>query len=295
MQLLNTLAGIGWEPQIRGFLSVGVGVVVLMGSVYLLLATNTGNRLGFLLAATGFWGWMVIMGIIWWIYGIGMIGAAPHWEVREFNIDQAVAANDDLRRLDTSQFPEDPAELYDLEPGDYETAVAELNPTLTSGWTVIAESDPSFGETKAAVDEAIVEEPLTSLGLDSTDDYIVAYVFERGGKDTLGSNPSRWDRVALWLEHTFVNLRHPAHHAVVEIQPVIPQEAEPGQPPPTPEADPDKPVVRVLLERNIGDRRFPAAMITLASGIFFGVLCNMLHRRDRLVAAARDLVPAGGG
>ena len=44
--MLHLLAGIAWDPQIRGFLAVLVGVVVLMGSVYLLLGTNLGARLG---------------------------------------------------------------------------------------------------------------------------------------------------------------------------------------------------------------------------------------------------------
>ena len=48
--LLDTLAGIAWDPQIRGFLATAVGVVVLMGSVYLLVGTNLGSRLGFLIS-----------------------------------------------------------------------------------------------------------------------------------------------------------------------------------------------------------------------------------------------------
>ena len=31
--MLHLLAGIAWDPQIRGFLAVAVGVVVLIGSV----------------------------------------------------------------------------------------------------------------------------------------------------------------------------------------------------------------------------------------------------------------------
>jgi hypothetical protein len=36
-----------WDPFMRGFLSVAVGVIVLCGSTYLLLGTNVGSRLGF--------------------------------------------------------------------------------------------------------------------------------------------------------------------------------------------------------------------------------------------------------
>ena len=289
---MNTLAGIAWDPQIRGFLAVLVGVVVLMGSVYLLLATNAGNRLGFLLAATGFFGWMVIMGLIWWIYGIGMQGAAPSWEVKEYNFQLEAATNDDLAQLDPSELPTDPAELYDLEPADYEAATEDLD--LGSDWTLIAEADPSYGEAKAAVDEFILDTPLTGLEVAAPEDYIVTYAFERGGKDTLDNDPTRLERITLWLEHTFLQPTHPPHYAAVQVRPVVPQEQEAGQPPPTPLPDESKPTVTYLLERDIGDKRFPAAMITIGSGLIFGVLCNMLHRRDRLVARARALVPAAG-
>ena len=53
MDHLEIIAGIAWNPGIRGILSVLVGVVVLMGSVWLLLASNVGARLGMLLALTG--------------------------------------------------------------------------------------------------------------------------------------------------------------------------------------------------------------------------------------------------
>ena len=39
-----------------------------MGSVYLILGTNIGARLGFLVALCGLAGWMALMGGIWWIY-----------------------------------------------------------------------------------------------------------------------------------------------------------------------------------------------------------------------------------
>ena len=44
------IAGIGWEPEIRGLLTVVLGFAILGGSVWLLLVTNTGTRLGSLIA-----------------------------------------------------------------------------------------------------------------------------------------------------------------------------------------------------------------------------------------------------
>jgi len=93
INLISTLgtviAGISWEPEIRGALTVVLASAVLMGSVWLILVTNTGVRLGSLIALAGFFGWMMLMGIFWWIYGIGYAGDLPSWEVKEFNSDPA--------------------------------------------------------------------------------------------------------------------------------------------------------------------------------------------------------------
>ena len=64
MSVVPVLAGIAWDPQVRGILSVLVGVLVLMGSIYLLLATNLASRLGFLLA-------LVLLGVgLWRAWGL---------------------------------------------------------------------------------------------------------------------------------------------------------------------------------------------------------------------------------
>src|SRR5689334_2774740 len=79
---LNTalLAGINFQLTIRGLLVVTVAVAILMGSVWLLLSTNVGVRVGTLLALTGFFGWITIMASVWWIFGIGWRGADPSWK-----------------------------------------------------------------------------------------------------------------------------------------------------------------------------------------------------------------------
>ena len=40
------LLAISWEPELRGVLTVILGTVAFMGSVYLILGTNIGARLG---------------------------------------------------------------------------------------------------------------------------------------------------------------------------------------------------------------------------------------------------------
>ena len=64
---IHVLAGIDFNTGIRGILVVTLAVVILPGSVYLLLATNTGARLGLLIALAAFFGWASILTMTWWI------------------------------------------------------------------------------------------------------------------------------------------------------------------------------------------------------------------------------------
>ena len=292
MQTLNLLAGIAWDPTIRGVLSVATGVVVLMGSVYLLLATNTGHRLGFLLALTGFFGWMSIMGLVWWIFGIGMQGEAPSWKVVEYNagdLDQAITER--ATELDLSVLPQaddgpDYERLAELSEEDPE-ALAEVEERLeeaTDGWRFMPPSDPSRGEAEATVSAELPECATCNFGIEASSDYLVLGAFETGGKEGLPEDPDRWDRIRTEVVSA-LTIKNPPRYAIVQVQKVIEQEAQPGQAPPTPEVDPDEPVISVVLLRDIGDRRFPAAMITIGSSLIFALLCWVLHQRERILEA----------
>jgi len=291
MQTLNLLAGIAWDPTIRGLLSVGVGVVVLMGSVYLLLATNTGNRLGFLLAMTGFFGWMAIMGIVWWIFGIGMQGAAPSWDVVEYNAgDTEQAITSKVTELELADLPQGDDGRVDFEAirtlaEEDPEAFNELNERFeedSNGWKYLPASDPSRGEAEATVADNLPECSTCNFGIEDPGDYVVLGAFEVGGKPGLPADPSRWDRIRTEVVSA-LTIKNPERYAVVQVQKVIEQEVEPGQAPPTPEADPDEPVISVVMLRDIGDRRFPAAMITIGSTLIFGLLCWVLHQRERIL------------
>ena len=289
--MLHLLAGIAWDPQIRGFLAVLVGVVVLLGSVYLLLGTNLGSRLGFLIGISAIFGWCTIMGLTWWVYGtIGMLGEAPSWEITEVVYPGVQdAALDEARQLDTSALP-DLEEFKDLEADAVEALSDEAGSTL-GGWELLPEANPSFGEAKATVDEYFIENPEEALGLAAAADYVTVYSFERGGKDGLPEDPSRLDRITTELRSTFWQIQHPPHYAIIQVQPVREQETVPGEAPPTPEANPFEPVVSVVMERNLGDVRFPAAMTTIGFGALFAMSILMLHRRDLRVAEVRGFLP----
>lgn len=300
MTLTHTLAGIAWDPQIRGFLAVGVGVVVLMGSVYLILGTNLGNRLGFLVALTGFFGWMVILGLFWWIRpsATGPQGRVPAWEVEEINTgDLTQAQLEEARPLaDVPELP-DPDELADLSAEDFEQVAAEAEPEL-SGWHLVSAAEPSRGEAQSVVDETITDGSYP--GVDSTDDYVTEYVYETGGKPERKSD-AVVDRIANEITNT-LRITSPPHYMVVELCPTLAETraeaAQPGQAPPTPECDDNADHISVILVRDLGQRRLVPALVTLASGAIFGLLCLMLHLRDKQVVenlAAPLPAPDGAG
>jgi hypothetical protein len=146
------LGAIAFDPTIRGILVVVVGVVVLMGSIYLIIATNSGARAGLLIALAGLFGWMFLMGTVWWIYGIGLKGRDPAWMPVELNYTrEAPVATDVVETLPPADELPDPQELVDDHPlvvavamasegADWEpTTLTDLVTALTPQATVTAE------------------------------------------------------------------------------------------------------------------------------------------------------------
>jgi hypothetical protein len=321
---LDILGAIAWSPEIRNILSVGVGTAVLIGSVYLLVGTNTGLRTGLLITLASLFGWMTIMGVIWWIYGIGMLGEAASWKVQEVNYTQedfaglSEASNEETRKLTglaelptaqelLAERPELIDEILppDLEPDEREARAAnitlgqiiEVDPGIVEelrieetldGWELLAQSDRQRGDAVATADAFLGEE---GRGLfESSSDYIVLDAFAVGGKDGLPEDPDRWDRIRTELKSIFVQPLHPTHYTVVQVRAVEHVEVEPGQALPTPEIDEDAPIISVVMVRDLGDKRFPAFMVTVVFGLLFALSCWSLHRRDAVVAARRAAV-----
>ncbi len=270
---MSALLAIGWEPELRGLLTVIIGTVALCGSVYLLLGTNIGARLGFLVSIAGLAGWMMLMGIIWMIYGIGLVGNSPSWKPAEpFSI------------VREGQYLLD-AEVVDapikLDEGASFTEIADASGAAmeSEGWKLLPSDDRGRGQAIAAADEIIqVEAEMYAAG-----EYEATRVYVRGGE----RYPKFGDEV------DFLAFFHKPAYAVVEIAPLIPQRVEPGRAPARPVIDESQPHQYVVMIRDLGTKRQPAAFITIGSTIIFLLCCWMLHRRDRIVAANRGLaVPA---
>ena len=299
------LSAISWDPGFRGILVVLTGVVVLCGSVFLLLATNTGARLGFLLALTGLFGWMTIMGITWSMYGIGYKGPTPTWkvlDVNEGNIKDTpvavartlpepnelpdpvklVAASKSLQK----EFPPGPKppSLGDLVTTD--TQLADQLKERTGRWTLLPSSDKANGETAAAVATELGPDKRNMFALPT--DYVISNTYTTGGKPPR-TDSSEIGRIQHKLKTAFT-FKNPPAYAAVQLQPALPQVAKPGQPPPVPAADPNAEVITVVLERDLGALRLPSVGFTVVCGTVFIICANALHRRDKAVMRARAAV-----
>lgn len=254
-----------WDPTIRGILVVLVSFLVLCGSAYVVLATDVGSRLGFLVAAAAFWGWMVIMGMAWWVYGIGLQGPGPSWQVEEVLTSP--------RAADTSA-----------------AALPEARDLTT--WESLEEGDTIRGEAQTAADEALTGEESPVAIFDETGDYVTVAAYAVGGKDF----DSIWSRLPgpSPPQHAIIQVQQAVEVVTLEEGQTCPAGAECirfGETPPKSQADPDNPVVSVVMVRDLGSRRLPSAIVTLTSAVILAIVCNALHRRDQLVEEHKEQVP----
>ena len=103
----------------------------------------------------------------------------------------------------------------------------------------------------------------------------------------LGEDPGRWDRISLWITNS-ARITNPVQYTVVQLQPVVDQPPLPGEAPARPVADPDEPVVSVVMMRDLGNLRLRPALVTIGSLLVFLALCHWLHVRDKEVMARRE-------
>jgi hypothetical protein len=257
-----TLLAIGWEPELRGLLTVIIGVVILCGSVYGIMATNMGTRLAFLVALTGLFGWLMLMGMVWWIYGIGLRGPDPSWQaVPGVGVLQDVAALGASGVLDpNADVPEDATPI--------ESAEIVRDTFLDQGWVLLDTASPAFGQAQASATELLVEEGAFAAG-----QFEIVEVFDIGGE--------RYPKINDTLD--FIAFFHTPHYVVAEAAPYVPVRIEPGRAPARPEIDENRQREYVYMVRDLGARRQPPAVLTIGAGVIFLALCYLLHRRDRVL------------
>lgn len=251
-----------WYPTILGVLVVLAAVSLFMGSIYLLLATNLGSRLGFLIAAAGLSGFMVLLSLLWLTTSSPLNtlkGRPPSWKAVESikGGDLARSKIPAIQNLTDANKLEDPAEQANVKAAVDTVVVTPLG-------------TPSENETGATRRFQIYS---------SATAYLVPDYFEVGGGNIFGEFDfdvnGNFPIVHISL--------HTPKYAVVNICKVdedaliVPF----GDTPPTPKCDPTQPINTVVFERDLGSVRVPPFVAFVGSSILF-ILCLLgLHWRER--------------
>jgi hypothetical protein len=269
---MSAMLAINWYPELRGILIVIIGTSVLVGSIYLILMTNIGARLGFLVVLTALVGWFFIMGAIWWTYGKGLLGTDASWQpVGGRTVLQEPRALNEAGVLTTPvQIPSG------ANPADVGTILDQL--FVKEQWKELDPAAPSYQQAGAAATTFLEESGALKAG-----EFQVVNVFDKGGQ----RRPQLFDGKV-----DFFAFFHKPHHSVVEVATLVPQRDEPGRAPAAAVIDTTKPHQYVYMIRDMGEKRKPAGFITVGSLLVFLVLCYMLHSRDRRVLSNRAAIPA---
>ena len=262
---MTVLLAIDWENWLRGVLTVIIAVGTLCGSVYLILGTNMGARLGFLVSLAALSGWIFIMGAIWWSYGQGLKGDEPSW--------QAVGGRTVIRQPDALHevgIITVDVEQTDKPAEDSSTVETQLQ---EDGWTKLDSALPQYQQAGSAATVFVEESGAFDAG-----EFQVDAVFIEGGE----KYPAFWDE-----KIDFLAFWHHPQYSVVEIVPLVEQRTEPGRAPARPIVDTERSHEYVYMVRDLGNKRVPSAIVCISGLTIFLISCWLLHRRDRYVRVNR--------
>ncbi|MDZ4828112.1 MAG: hypothetical protein SGJ13_16870 [Actinomycetota bacterium] len=110
-----------WNPTILGVLVFLSAIGLFCGSVYLLLATNLGARLGFLISISCLSGFMVLLASLWITTQTPLNspkGIPPEWEAKEVVTDLADSEFEAVRSIAADgRRVENVEDLGELRPG----------------------------------------------------------------------------------------------------------------------------------------------------------------------------------
>ena len=270
MYALNVLANEGiknrtlWYPTILGVLVVIAAVALFFGTIYVLLATDTGSRLGFLIAVGGLSGLMVLVSLLWLTNPSPvntLKGRIPAWKAVEVieSGDVARSKFPAVQDIDQSGRKVDEAELANLK------AAVDVNLIITK--------NELTGEIESAAggEYAVYE---------SETDYIVTKNQETGGGEIFSQVDVSFGDGFPWVH---VSLHKPLFGVVTicETDPALSATEVPfGDKPPTPQCASDARKI-IVFERDLGSLRVPAFVTFLASLILFGLTLLAMQWRER--------------
>ncbi len=93
-----------WNPTLKGILVVAAAIGLFIGSIYLLLATDLGARLGFLVTAAALSGFMALLSALWLTSTdplLSLRGRIAEWEGVEVVGEVSKASPEEVRVIET--------------------------------------------------------------------------------------------------------------------------------------------------------------------------------------------------
>jgi hypothetical protein len=255
-----------WYPTILGILVVLFAVALFCGSIYVLLATNLGARLGFLVAFTALTGFMVLLTLLWVSTGSPLNtlrGRVPEWKVLEVVETPSDAKTKEIRNVEDEGRQVGPAKAADVK--------AAVDDAL-----VVKEEIPAGEPLEADANRFAVFGETTEFKVENT--------YEIGG-----SNPNPLD----------FEITHEPLFAVAEfceLAPLDPDEFPFGvAPPKNPACDEESESNGfIVLERDLGSVRVPPMVAFGSSLLLFIAGLLALHWRERDEQEAEKRAAQGG-
>jgi hypothetical protein len=247
-----------WNPTILGVLVVISAIMLFCGSVYLLLATNLGARLGFLVAAASLTGFLTLLSVLWMTTFTPLEspkGRDASWKVKEVvsaPVDSKITKVQNIQRTGSKIGTED---------------LATIRPAIDGALVVPTPAQAAAGQ-----------KPTDFSKYETSSDYLV------GEQGLAAYNIGGGTRRVFW---------HGARYAAVEFCEVKVVEVPFGDVPPAPECDPLVPHQFVILERDLGSLRQPPFVYFATFLLLFGLSLLGLHwyELDQREAKARGLAP----
>jgi hypothetical protein len=247
-----------WDPTIVGVLAPVAGVFLFCGSVYMLLSTNLGARLGFLVAASALSGFMVLLSTLWLTTSTPLEspkGRPAAWkvvDVAKSPADSKLSVIRTIRQTGTAIDPKAATTIRSFLDGAFVT----VNPPLGEERPV--QPFAQFSQSS----QYITDNP--KLGLKT---------YETGGQN----------RLVFW---------HKPKYAVVEFCPALEVIVPFGQPPPPPRCDATKDRMIAVMIFDFGSTRLPPICYLAGSVILFilsllGLHWYELDQRSRAKEAAK--------
>jgi hypothetical protein len=286
MTHVGALALISWDPFIRGVVILALFIVLLPGSVYLVLSTNTGARLGFLLGAAGLVGMIALLSIFWVVLNsTADIGRVNSWKPLE------VITGDYASQVTIKG-------VQDFPSGNLKAAQPAVNPLPSKHWYWPFQSCPANKgwynlstsrqtDAESAADKVLAP---TAVGgvvparlttpFSANTDYVYLGAYEE--------NPNGGCIFAWGRHKVYLPFGRGAHYEIVLAQPVLPVVVPAGGGPPKPVPDTSKPVSYVILVRDLGSLHEPQVITVASSLIIFGIICFVLHERDKEIWARQE-------